>query len=850
MKKSLSVWCSVLLAGASQVAMAGPVDADAAIEIARDFYMSKIVSGSVMRAPVAMDFQIAFDSNDGDGVAKVKSLAAPTYYVVTPGKDLGYVVVAGDDEVTPVLGYTFEGNVNSENMPDGMKYWLECYDREIAYIRENTDPTLPNLVEQVTDVEYTQSYEPLLGAIKWNQDDPFNLKCPLQDGVRTYVGCLATAMGQIMRYHKWPETGKGSVSYITDGGLSVSADMEGFKYDWDNMLPAYTASATQVQKDAVADLLFHVGAASKMDYTTVASGATTADLTTALMNNFSYSKNLKVITRNATSYQDWVAAIQGELAARRPVYYTGIGSDGGHAFVLDGYDGQGMYHFNWGWSGVSDGYFTLSVLNPISQGIGGNTSGFNFMQEILVGLMPPTADEPEVISPNLCIVYKNTTDTREGLSSSVTEASASDLVSFYAGVLNNGIDNFEGNVILLLYNDTKQYTLYGANVQIAKGTYVGVSFPVMFGKKIADGKYQACLAYYDMSTEDGELVKMGSFYAQAPSRLNVNVDGDRITITSPGKTDFTTSDLVVPEKAYKGRQAKFSVKFKNNGNSYDSALGVVLVDKNDETKYQYKGLFKNVYIGSGDELEIEVSGRINVNPGEYYVYPLYDKNVTYETPSYAPVPGAEPATLVVEDEPADEVLSAEALSDGSRVIKTESGNGGLSEFTVRIKNEGGYYAGNIKVGIVGISSRIAAYGYAVIGEGETVDVKVAGELSLAPGKYEAVVDYEIAGISNNRYERMPGSYELEVTEYQSSSIDDAGVAAFKLYPSPVVESLNVEAESDVEKIEVYRIDGTLVYAKTVGAQVGTVDMSNVESGVYVIRIFTADDVYTQRILKK
>lgn len=850
MKKSLSVLCSMLLAGAGHVAMAAPVEPDAAIEIARDFYMSKFIAGSVMRAPMALDFQIAFDSNAGGDVAKVKSLTTPTYYVVTPGKDMGFVVVAGDDEVAPVLGYNLEGNVNSGNIPDGMRYWLECYDREIAYIRENAHPNLPNLVEKVAGTEYTQSYEPLLGPIKWNQDDPFNLKCPMQDGVRTYVGCLATAIGQIMRYHKWPETGKGAIEYVTEGGLKVSANMEGFKYDWDNMLPAYTASATQVQKDAVSDLLFHAGAASLMEYTNVASGASTANLTTALMKNFSYSKNLKVITRNATSYESWVAAIQGELAARRPVYYTGIGSDGGHAFVLDGYDGQGMYHFNWGWSGVSDGYFTLSVLNPISQGIGGNTSGFNFMQEILVGVMPPTSAEPEVMSPNLCIVYKNTTDPKEGLSVSVTEASASDLVSFYAGVLNNGIESFDGNIILLLYNDTKQYTLYGANVQIAKSTYVGVSFPVMFGKKIADGKYQACLAYYDMSDGDGELVKMGSFYAQAPSRLNVNVDGDRITITYPGKADFATSDIVVPEKVYKGRQAKFSVKFRNNGNSYDSALGVVLVDKNDETKYQYKGLFKNVYIGSGDELEIEVAGRINVNPGEYYVYPLYDENVTYEAPAYAPVPGSEPATVVVEAEPADEVLSAEDLEDGSRTIKTESGNGGLSKFNVRIKNSGGYYAGNIKVGIVGVSSRIAAYGYAVIGEGETVDIEVAGELSLAPGTYDAVVDYEIAGISNNRYERMPGSYKLEVTEYESSSIESTDVSSLKMYPNPVLEALNIETENDIEKIEVYRIDGTLVFVKNIGAQTANIDMSNYENGVYIVRVFTESDVKTQRIVKK
>lgn len=849
MKKHNLLFLSGLLTLSGQTVFAGPVDSGTALEIAKSFYLSKISSsGETVKAPADFDFNIVFDSNRSGAGVKVKSIQSPTYYVVTPGADNGYVVVAGDDNATPVLGYSLKGTVTSDDMAPEMKYWLDCYDSEIEQMRRNTLKYGTPLNEKSV-AEYTVAYDPLLGNIKWNQDDPYNSHCPMMDGQRTYVGCLATAIGQIMRYHKWPAEGKGSVEYTTAAGIKVSANLEGTIYDWDNMLPTYSPSASQEERDAVGELLFHIGAASKMEYTTTASSASNIDLTPALINNFSYSKNLRVITRNATPFDEWIAAIQKELSEKRPVYYTGIGTGGGHAFVLDGYDGNGMYHFNWGWSGVSDGYFVLSVLDPMSQGIGGNTSNFNYMQEIIVGIMPQTDNEPDGYHPNLCVIHKNPDYQTEGLMASVEEGTVNDIIYISGGILNNGISDYNAPLYLIMYNEENEYTLYYSDLSLAQGLYRSASFPIMFGNKYPNGKYQMCFAYNDNVSDDGKLVKLGSYYAQAPCRLNVEINDGKVRITSPEDADLTASVVSVPEKIYKGRQAKFKVNFTNNGNSYDSALGVVIVDKNDESKYQYAGLYKNVFIGGGEDLEVEIAGRITLNSGEYYVYPMYDQVVNYINPSCAIVPDSEPVSITIESEPAAQVLSVVDI-DGSDVIEIESGNGGVSDFKVAIKNDGGYYAGRIKVCVQGVNTGIFAIGYAEIGEGETKLIDVSGELSLAPGEYNAVVFYEDAGIKTTRFERLDGGYKLKVTEYQSSSISDKKEDVIAVYPNPVSEKLFIRNSEAVNKIEIYDIDGKLVGVYNGSVADGCVDLSNLGNGIYVIRICTSDDVYIQRIQKK
>jgi hypothetical protein len=236
----------------------------------------------------------------------------------------------------------------------------------------------------------------LLPTANWNQDAPYNRLCPVDgSGKRTVTGCVATAMGIVMKYHNWPDKGQGSHSYKTrTDELSVSASFD-VAYDWNKMLDTYTTSGripnwNSTQSAAVATLLFHCGVAANMDYRSTASGAYTQDVITALEKNFGYDKGMSLLKRNLYEAGEWAARIRAEIENDRPVLYAGTTKDeSGHLFVIDGYNST-HFHVNWGWSGIGNGNYRLSALQPSDQGIGGSlTDGaFSYNQEVLIGIQP------------------------------------------------------------------------------------------------------------------------------------------------------------------------------------------------------------------------------------------------------------------------------------------------------------------------------------------------------------------------------------------------------------------------------------------------------------------------------
>ena len=208
-------------------------------------------------------------------------------------------------------------------------------------------------------------------------------------------------MAQVMKYHNWPEKGVGSNSYSWNG-TTLSLDFSAITYDWGNMLDSYGTAATDAQKNAVATLMYSCGVSVNMNYSPSASGASSLYAARALVDNFNYDGSLQYLLREYYTLDDWEDEVYGSLAEGCPVLYGGQSSNGGHEFVCDGYSQDGFFHFNWGWGGMSDGYFKLTSLNPGSQGIGGAGSGagYNFGQDIIVGIKP--FDGQSAGSPVLC----------------------------------------------------------------------------------------------------------------------------------------------------------------------------------------------------------------------------------------------------------------------------------------------------------------------------------------------------------------------------------------------------------------------------------------------------------------
>lgn len=313
------------------------------------------------------------------------------YYVFNRGNQQGYVIVSGDDSTQPVLGYTEEGEFDYTNLPDNMRFWLLGYENELAYLTEHPEIAL----SQPRKAPTHKAISPMV-TTKWNQGDPYNQECPIYtDKNRCITGCVATAMAQVLYYQRAKsvtEIQADIPAYTSANGDNFHVDgiPAGSPIDWDNMLNTYGSGASAKQKLAVAQLMHYCGVAVQMMYTSSSSGAYSYRVAEALPKYFGYGASVRYVYKDNQGLSDdaWDALLYKELEEGRPFYLSGANSDGGHAFVGDGYDGNGCFHINWGWGGSSDGYFMLTKLNPSSQGLGGSSGGYSDGPEAVIGIEP------------------------------------------------------------------------------------------------------------------------------------------------------------------------------------------------------------------------------------------------------------------------------------------------------------------------------------------------------------------------------------------------------------------------------------------------------------------------------
>lgn len=291
------------------------------------------------------------------------------------GGESGFAVIANDDIFPAVLGYSDKG-FNDEQVAPGYKWWLEAINEQMEY---NLEHGLAMASVPPSTDKFKASIPAML-ITEWGQNAPYYNNTPTYgsgNNKKHYVtGCVATAMSQIMYYHKWPEKGKGSVSYYftPEGSTSstkLTSNLAAKPYDWDNMLPIYKGKQySEEQGNAVALLMMHCGYAVNMQYTTSGSGAFTSDAADALRKRFYYNENMHYYWRSFFNVNEWMEKIYQELNDNCPVLYGGNkGTSGsGHEFVIDGYDEDGLVHVNWGWDGNQNGYFDIASLNGYTQG--------------------------------------------------------------------------------------------------------------------------------------------------------------------------------------------------------------------------------------------------------------------------------------------------------------------------------------------------------------------------------------------------------------------------------------------------------------------------------------------------
>ena len=364
MKKLLIIFLSLLLCN---VIHAQKITEQQALEKAKAFMTGKTFSNkerSLRRA-------IAKDVNDA-------------FYIFNADDNNGFVIVSGDERTEDILGYSEMGNIDLGNMPQNLQLWLEGYRSEIQ--------NLGNKPIQKIRRTAKSAVAPLIQT-KWSQGYPYSSLCPVTNGNQCPTGCTATAMAQVMYYYKWPQIETAEIPEYTGGCSKIFCPtLPPTIFDWDKMRLDYNTTNgvpdySQEEADAVAKLMRYCGQAVHMDYQPGGSGGRVYAPT--MVYKFGYGWNARDVNRSGYSTSDWEDMMYKEVSEGRPVLYTGYPHTG-HEFICDGYDGNGLYHINWGWAGYCDGYFALSILDINYEGINGGYSsdGFSMSHVAVIGIEP------------------------------------------------------------------------------------------------------------------------------------------------------------------------------------------------------------------------------------------------------------------------------------------------------------------------------------------------------------------------------------------------------------------------------------------------------------------------------
>lgn len=442
--------------------------------------------------------------------AKAKSRTATTaspsdaYYVFNNDAG-GFVIIAGDDAVTPVLGYTSTGSFDAENLPDGLKDLLKSYERQIAALGDN-------YVANQTATRAAFTGEKLLNTAKWNQDAPFNKYTP-----KNYVtGCVATAGAIVMKHHGYPAKGTGSHSY-TWNGQDLTANFE-HTYDWASM-PADNGT-NGADFDGVARLMADLGVAVEMQYNKDGSGAYIGNLVTALQKYYGYSKLSHLMAIEDVGAEAWNGRLREEIDANRPVLYAASDpAGGGHAFVIDGYKDE-SFSVNWGWGGYCDGFYQIGALNPESAG---KPTGdkYNVDQSAVFGMEP--SDGTEKISS---LGFRKVTGLLQSMNMNITDVKkGQNGVIFSVPIGNTGDHPYTGEVAVALMNAKGEKREIVTSrpltvVNLAAGAYYpSLSFSFESTVDAEPGDYLAIVAKENGSSEYIEL------YDQNFERLRLPATG-------------------------------------------------------------------------------------------------------------------------------------------------------------------------------------------------------------------------------------------------------------------------------------------------------------------------------------
>ena len=486
---------------------AGPIGESRARQIAEVFFAEHATTRSATTLKLEWAGDVISESS-----TRSTDLENALIYIYTRGTNEGFVIIAGDDNIDPIIGYSFETTFDSENMAEATKDIIDAWGKQVNAARNG------QLSANVTTRTSTLYNEVLLyETALWNQSEPYNREAPTINGSRSVTGCAATAMSIICKFNKWPNKGVGTTpaySYVDNSGItrSVPANTLGRTYDYDNMLQSYDNGYNNTQANAVAALMKDMGTAIKMNYNPDGSSAKDSDVAQAFINHFGYSKQSILACRVGYTSKEWHEIMRTNLENYGPTFFSGQGDDGGHAFILDGYATNDYFHFNFGWSGYNNGYFRMPEIDYYAE------------QKALLYLAPDK-DGTSKYRDNIQLyaIELANGEIMRGITSYEDKYVANNSFQImFGGFINYGSRTFSGDIALMQCNKNGElkkqlFTMAVDNLGIQYFTYSN-SYHNISIDNIEDGDV---LRVYFRSSDSDEWIWARAYSAEADDEIQI-----------------------------------------------------------------------------------------------------------------------------------------------------------------------------------------------------------------------------------------------------------------------------------------------------------------------------------------
>ena len=856
---NVALWLALGLS--SPAAEAAQVDEQVARRAAQHFLADRSPLFSGIRAE---DLDLVLTA----GVSGTEAEPGVVYYRVYNAGDQGFVMVAGDDILTPVLAYSTESAWGVREQPINLRKWLESYDGQIAEALSTAVSAAPEVAARWSAVLGEDGIAPSgdravnpLCQTTWDQPAPYNTLCP----GGSLTGCVAVAMAQVMKYHNHPANGAGFHSYSAPNYGTLSANFGATTYEWGSM-PNNTSSS------AVATLMYHCGVSVDMQYSPQLSGAwvleshsPTTDHNTqyAMKTYFGYGTDMQGVFRDNYSLANWNTMMKGELDASRPVVYAGFGQGGGHCFVLDGYDNNDFFHFNWGWSGAYNGFFAMDALNPDGQGSGGGSGAYSSNQEALINIHPATGggggggggETADMLLYNYVVPSNSTLSYGQAFSVSTN-------------ILNNGTTDFSGDFCAAVFDASSNF--YGIVQQ-----YNGESLPagfvynndVVFSSagmfSMVPGTYYIGIFY---RTNGGEWTQVGdnggyTNFTQV-SVVHANDIEVYAAITPSGGTTVE-----------QGSQLSVGLSILNNGfNTFLGDYGVALYNLDGSWAQDIGTLTEDAGLPSGYYyLEPGLTfgpATVTVAPGTYLLACQHNPGGSgwqltgssfFQNPIFINVVGAglSPDQYEVNNT-AGQAYSLPVNFSGNTASTNTTGSnlhiGTDADFYKVVLAGGNNYA---------ITARLHdSYNS---GNGNTYTMDGIWSWSLDGNNWSEVYDdimpedIVVMGGGTVYFRIAPyfagqtGTYllQLDLERGQNVGLDEGPIAGVEVYPNPASGTLVIDAGATIHRGDLLDAQGRTALSLTVAGQVNgrlTTDISAMSEGAYVLRLMTDRGLMTERLI--